>query len=220
MSQSFPSSTAALDSALAYAARHDVLVVAAGVPDGLTATSADGSRPPTVRYWPAARPEVLSVVDLDIDGARPDRAVDPARADLAAPGQGLTGIGPDGTGNYLANGPSVAAAFVAGAAALLRAYRPDLSAAEVRARLVAGAYPGEVPRLDPYGALSAVLPTAGPSTRAAASHTIRLTPVTEDPAPARRAGTVLAVSGTAAAVLASTALLARRRRRDRTTADA
>ncbi|WP_167449922.1 S8 family serine peptidase [Streptomyces hyaluromycini] len=221
VSQSFPSGTAALNSALEYAARHDVLVVAAGVPDTLTATSTDsGDQRPTVAYWPATRPGVLSVVDLDIDGARPDGAVDPARADLAAPGQGITGIGPSGKGSYLANGPSVAAAFVAGAAALVRAYHPDLTAAEVRTRLVAGAYPGEVPRLNPYGALSAVLPTAEPSASTAASHAIRLTPVTEDPAPARRAYTVLAASGTAAAVLTATALLARRRRDRTTTPDA
>ncbi|MGW3284593.1 S8 family serine peptidase [Streptomyces sp. NPDC001002] len=220
VSPSFPSTIGALDSALEYAAKHDVLVVAAGVSDGLTATSTDnGAERPTVTYWPAARPGVLSVVDLDIDGARPDSAVDPARADLAAPGQGITGIGPRGKGNYLANGPSVAAAFVAGAAALVRAYYPDLSAAEVRDRLVAGAYPGEVPRLNPYGALSAVLPTANSSAQPGTSHAVHLTPVVRDHAPARRAYAVLTASVAAAAVLGAGVLLARRRR-SHTTADA
>ncbi|MEV7289971.1 S8 family serine peptidase [Streptomyces sp. NPDC093252] len=213
VSLAFTSASDALKSALDHAADEDVLVVAAGVPDGVTDQSPAEERRP-VAFWPAAQPGVLSVVDLDINDARTDGAFEPVRADLAAPGQGITGIGPRGKGNYLANGASVAAAFTAGAAALVRSYEPELTAGEVADRLVAGGYPAQVPRLNPYGALSAVLPTDAPPLRAGASD-IRLNPVYEDPAPARRAYTVLTVSLTAAAVLGGAVLLARRHRRGR-----
>jgi hypothetical protein len=212
VSLSFPKTTAALTSALAYAAAHDVLVVAPGVPDDLLNTSsAIGDQAPSVAYWPAARPGVLSVVDVDITGARPTSAVNPVRADLSAPGQGVTGIGPLGRGHFLADGPSVAAAFVSGAAALLRSYQPRLTAAQVAARLTASAYPDPVPRLDPYAALSAVLPTARPPGRVADS-AIHLHPTRSDPGPARRAYTVLGGSALATVVLVAAVLLARRRR--------
>ncbi|MEU9336712.1 S8 family serine peptidase [Streptomyces sp. NPDC048290] len=212
VSLGFTTASGALKSALAHAADRDVLVVAAGVPDGVTDSAPAEERRP-VAFYPAAQPGVLSVVDVDIADARPDGAIQPVRADLAAPGQGITGVGPRGSGNYLANGASVAAAFVAGAAALVRSYDPGLSAPEVAARLTAGGYPADVPRLNPYGALSAVLSTAPPRLRADASD-IRLSPVVEDPAPARRAYTVLGGSVGAAAVLTGAVLLARRHRRD------
>ncbi|MFJ5266785.1 S8 family serine peptidase [Streptomyces sp. NPDC088387] len=219
VSLSFSSASDALESALDHAADRDVLVVAAALPDGLTASAFGGEDPPsTLEYWPAADPRVLSVVDQDITGARPSGSLEPARADLAAPGQGITGIGPRGKGNFLANGPSVAAAFVAGAAALVRSYDPDLSAAEVAARLKAGAYPARVPQLNPYGALAAVAPSAGPSTRPRVSDAIHLNPVVEDTAPGRRAYTVLGMSAAGAGVLAAGALLTRRNRRNRAAA--
>lgn len=212
VSLSFPKATSGLTSALVYAARHDVLVVAPGVPDDLiNSSSSIGDQAPSVAYWPAARPGVLSVVDVDITGARPTSAMNPARADLAAPGQGVTGIGPSGRGHFLANGPSVAAAFVSGAAALLRSYQPRLTAAQVAARLTASAYPAPVPRLDPYAALSAVLPTAQAPGRAADS-TIHLHPTHSDPRPAHRAYAVLGGSALVMVVLVAAGLLARKRR--------
>ncbi|MFC4035943.1 S8 family serine peptidase [Streptomyces polygonati] len=212
VSLAFPATTNALTSAVRYAAAHDVLVVAAGVPDDLELTSGATDDVPKVPFWPAAQTGVLSVVDVDIDGARPDGAVDPVRADLAAPGQGITGIGPSGRGHFLGNGPSIAAAFTSGAAALLRAYRPELTAPEVAARLLAAAYPAPVPRLDPYAALSAVLPAGPAATVPDATAAIHLHPVVEDRTPARRAYAILGGAALVALVLAAAALLRRKRR--------
>jgi hypothetical protein len=217
VSLAFVTPTSALTSALGYAAQHDAVVVAAGVPDNLQLNVADGEATPKVPFWPAAQPVVLSVVDVDITGARPTGAVDPARADLAAPGDGITGIGPRGRGHYLGDGPSIAAAFTAGAAALLRAYRPELTAAQVTARLTAGAYPAPVPRLDPYAALAMVVPPAGNGPAATAgphdaSAAIHLRADTEDQAPARRAYAILGAALLTALALSAAALLRRKRR--------
>nr|BFD87989.1 type VII secretion system ESX-4 serine protease mycosin MycP4 [Streptomyces sp. Xyl84] len=164
VSAALPGSGAALKPALAAARAHDVLVIAPAAPDTAPPGSGQGATPPPTAYWPAAADGVLSVVDTDIDGGRPRDAVAvPGHADLAAPGNGITGIGPSGPGSYVANGPSVAAAFVAGAAALVRAQRPGLSAAETAARLTATAAHAQVPLLDPAAALSMVLPPAGPA---------------------------------------------------------
>lgn len=160
VSAALPRSSAVLNSAIASAKAHDVLLVAPAAPD--SKPQKEDTSP--AAYWPAAGDGVLSVVDIDIDGGRPqDDAPVPGRADLAAPGNGITGIGPSGTGYYVANGPSVAAALVAGTAALVRAQRPELSAVAVAARLRATAAHATVPLLDPAGALSMVLPTTGPA---------------------------------------------------------
>jgi hypothetical protein len=160
VSEALPRGSKALTSAVEYAAKHDVLVVAPGVPDGTPVTS-DDDAPPPMAFWPAAEEGVISVLDIDIKGQRPDGSLVPRRADLSAPGQGVTGIGPSGAGHYLGNGSSVATAFVAGAAALVRSYHPELSAEQVAGRLRATAYPAEVPALDINGALTGVLPSAG-----------------------------------------------------------
>jgi subtilisin family serine protease len=213
VSLAFPAASNSLTSALGYAAEHDVLVVAAGVPDGLQLNGDTSGQIPALPFWPAASTGVLAVVDVDIDGARPTSTVDPIRADLAAPGDGVTGIGPSGRGHFLANGASVAAAFTAGAAALLRAYHPELAAPEVAARLIASAYPAPVPRLDPYAALAAVPPAgAVASAPNAATAAIHLHPVTEDRTPVRRAYAVLGGAALTALVLAAAGLLRRTRR--------
>ncbi|MYS20670.1 S8 family serine peptidase [Streptomyces sp. SID4948] len=224
VSLAFAAPADALTSAVDYAAAHDVLVVAAGVPDGLLltdgaggsgdsgGTDGTGGDTPQLPFWPAAQSGVLSVVDVDIAGTRPDGAADPVRADLAAPGQGITGIGPSGRGHFLGNGPSVAAAFTAGAAALLRSYQPDLTAPEVAARLMATAYPAPVPRLDPYAALSTVLPAESGGTAPDVSAAIHLHPVVEDRTPVRRAYAVLGGAALAALVLTAAALLRRKQR--------
>ncbi|MEU1268586.1 S8 family serine peptidase [Streptomyces sp. NPDC005799] len=164
VSAALPKETAQLRAAIEHATAEDVLVVAPAAPDTAPeGTSTQASAPPPASYWPGSANGVLSVVDVDIDGERPDDVPQPARADLAAPGEGITGIGPKGTGNYVANGASVAAAFVAGTAALVRAHMPKLTAAQTAARLKATAAHASVPLLDPSGALSTVLPTTVPS---------------------------------------------------------
>jgi membrane-anchored mycosin MYCP len=161
-----------LDDAVAYAARHDALIVAGAVPDSSPTGSAlhAGDTPPPPRdYWPAASPGVLSVLDLDVKGERAKDAYLPLRADLAAPGDGVIGNGPTGKGHFIGSGASLAAAYTAGAAALLRSASPDLDAQDVARRLMSTAYPADVPRLDPYAAVTTIGDTAA-HPAAAADH--------------------------------------------------
>ncbi|MFE6777599.1 S8 family serine peptidase [Streptomyces sp. NPDC057702] len=153
---------AELTSAVAYAGRHDALVVAPAVPDPVP--RAPGARqepaPEQPWYWPAAAPGALAVGGYGPATSSPTRAPAPprvARLDLVAPGEMVVGVGPGGSGHFLGSGASLAAAQVAGAAALVRAQRPGLSAPQVARQLTAAAYPASPPRLDPYAAMTAVL---------------------------------------------------------------
>ncbi|MFG2631472.1 S8 family serine peptidase [Streptomyces sp. NPDC048473] len=176
---------AALTSAVKYAADHDVLLIAPAVPDSTLPRAADGEARPPLSFWPAASDGVVSVLDIDIDGRRSDDAVTPKKADLSAPGAGVSGIGLAGKGHYIANGASVAAAFVAGTAALVRSYHPELSAQQVAQRLKSTSYPAEVPVLDVNGALTGILP-AGPASPPRFSSEIHLTPERGDAGAIRR----------------------------------
>ncbi|MFC4034378.1 S8 family serine peptidase [Streptomyces polygonati] len=197
-------SSAALASAVAEAGRHDALVVAAAAPDP-TASGA-GSTPAAPRaYYPAALPAVLSVVDDDAALARPRGAVVPLSADLAAPGDGVVGVGPAGKGHYLGSGASFAAAYVAGTAALVRSLHPELSAAQTAARLTATAYPDDIPRLDPYAAVNAVRPRAAGAPTAPAAPAVVLS---TDPGPARAAHRAELLAGLALALVLATAWIA------------
>ncbi|MFD9430147.1 S8 family serine peptidase [Streptomyces sp. NPDC060002] len=151
-----------LKAAVAYAARRDALVVAPVAPDTLPVDPGTGrtaSAAPV--YWPAAAPGAVSVLDFGPDGGRPEGAPQVAGADLAAPGDSVVGVGPAGTGHFIGSGSSFAAAQAAGAAALVRARYPGLSAAETAHRLTSVAYPALPARLDAYASLSAVLAGAG-----------------------------------------------------------
>lgn len=163
----------ALTSAVRHAADRDALIVAAAVPDAPT-TAASSSAPPPQDYWPAAQQGVLSVLDVDVAGKRPDGAYTPRSADLAAPGDGVVGPGPKGTGHFIGSGASLAAAYVAGTAAIVRAAHPDLTAAQVARQLTATAYPADVPRLDPYAALTSVREPAAGAARAHPAAAVRL----------------------------------------------
>lgn len=156
-----------LDRAVKAAAEADVLVVSAVTP-------ADAEHGP-VSCVPNV-PGALCVGALGPDG----RVAEPAeaRTDLLAPGVSVVGIGPRGSGNFAGTGSSLSAAFVAGAAALLRAHEPKLTAVQAAARLRATAYRnavGGAGGLDLYAALTTVgsgssgqvvvappLPTYGP----------------------------------------------------------
>ncbi|MFE0489224.1 S8 family serine peptidase [Streptomyces griseoaurantiacus] len=152
--------------AAAYARAKDALVVAPAAPD-VAPEGADGKPDTRPRaYWPAHVPSVLSVVDHGPAGTRPEAAPGALDPDLSAPGDAVVGIGVRGAGHFIGSGSSLAAAHVAGAAALLRSYLPDLSAAEVARRLQETAYPDSIPRLDAYAGLTAVLPTARARTEA------------------------------------------------------
>lgn len=103
-------------------------------------------------------------------GAAGTEAAGPGgRVDLVAPGDALMSVGPGGKGYFTGSGPSFATAVVAGTAALVLGYRPELTAAQLLDRLKATAYhPGTVlpdarlgyGTVDPLAAVSAVLPGA------------------------------------------------------------
>ncbi|MFJ1611288.1 S8 family serine peptidase [Streptomyces sp. NPDC088249] len=147
--------------AMAAARAKDALVIvpaaADSVPPGVSGA------PPA----PVAPAQALAVLDTGPQGTRPESAPPFRHADLTAPGGALVGPGPVGDGKWTASGSSLAAAITAGTAALVRSYHPGLSAAEVRERLLAGAYPGDLPALDPYGAVSGA---AGGEAPAAVAH--------------------------------------------------
>jgi hypothetical protein len=116
--------------------------------------------------FPAALPGVVSVMPIGpaglISGVRP--VVGPS---LSAPAAELVSIGTSGTGNLIGSGTNLAVGYVAGTAALVRAYLPAATAADVRDRLAAttdpvgGATPDPVLGrgvLDPVAAVTTVLP--------------------------------------------------------------
>ncbi|MFI6304000.1 S8 family serine peptidase [Amycolatopsis thailandensis] len=211
----------ALDAALAGGAR--IICVAAAVTDAdpelkqavdraiaagaliVAAAGRDASRDvPPGPYYPASFPGVLAVSALGPDG-KPDAKAVPGS--LAAPGNLVAGLGPGG-GAAVGAGPAFAAAHVAAAAALIRSYRPETTAADLARRLRDTAYPhAGVTVLDPLAALTSV---AGAGESAAVA---RREPVVvgsgPDVAPARQAawsvvvGVVVAVAllGAAAVVV-------------------
>ncbi|MEU6062770.1 S8 family serine peptidase [Streptomyces sp. NPDC047097] len=171
VSRALPTGRTELTGAVAYARAKDALVVAPAAPDALPDDPRGESPPPATWYWPASAPGALSVLDYGPDGSRPAKAPTAVGADLAAPGGSVVGPGPRGTGHYIGSGSSLAAAHVAGAAALVRSRHPELTATQVRDRLTATGYPASPPRLDPYAALTAVLDGAsGSAPRPAPAH--------------------------------------------------
>ncbi|MFE2417670.1 S8 family serine peptidase [Streptomyces hokutonensis] len=186
VSAALAANTPTLRSAVALAAKKDVLVIAAAVPDTpATATSATDS-PPARDYYPAADDGVLSVLDVDVDGKRPTGAYTTDSAAIAAPGDGVVGIGPVKNGHYIGSGASLAAGFVAGAAALVRSVHPELTAAQTASLLRSSAYPADVPRLDPYAAVTSVLTGASAPAVGAPAAPVRL-PADKAAGPLRRA---------------------------------
>ncbi|MGW1505855.1 S8 family serine peptidase [Streptomyces mirabilis] len=190
---------AELTAAAEYAARHDALVVAPAAPDAVPKEElGPDNEMPKGPYWPAAAPGVLAVVDFGPNGTRQVNAPPADDPDLSAPGSSMVSVGPKGSGHYIGSGASLAAAGTAGAAALVRAYRPELSAAQVSEQLLASAYPADTPRLDPYAALSVV---AEKSEAAAPARPARVRfPEPADSGPRNRA-LAIAGAGLAAALL-------------------
>ncbi|MFD7811185.1 S8 family serine peptidase [Streptomyces cellulosae] len=200
-----------LTSAVAEAVDAGAVVVAAATPDPPNAGSRGET--PTRTYWPAGEPGVLSVADMLPTGARPDDALPTDGVDLVAPGAGVVSGGPRGDGHYLGAGASVAAAYTAGTAALVRAARPDDTPEEIVHRLTATAYPADIPQLDAYAALTTVLGDAPVRAQAAAG------PVTvRDTGPADRAANravVFVLLGTAGVLAVLWAVVAVPRARAR-----
>jgi len=165
-----PPPSPALQAAVAGALASNVVVVAAV--GSATLNSANETS------YPAAYPGVLSVVAVNAAGDPLAAGTPGVPVDLAAPGSAITSIGPAGPGQVTASGAALATGFVAGAAALVRSYYPQLSAAQVVQRLeLTASSPGtSVPSLllgygivSPYNAVTTVLPQeSGGSAPAAA----------------------------------------------------
>ena len=173
-----PSPSASLASAVAYAVKKGVLVVAPFGADGQTQAGT---------VYPAGYPQVLSVADLASTGSPPQNGALGGRVDLVAPGDALMSVGPGGSGDFTATGPGLATAFVAGTAALVLGRYPSLTLAQLVRRLESTAYhPGTAlpdPHLgygtvDPVAAVTEVVPGLGG-------------PPAPKPVPARAAAPVL-----------------------------
>ncbi|WP_431867832.1 S8 family serine peptidase [Nocardiopsis eucommiae] len=150
-----PLGSSGLEAAVDTAVEEDVLVVA---------PSTAMVQRDAYAAVPATRSEVLGVTATGTEGAplMPPPATADGRIsapDLSAPGQSVMSLAPGGDGHAVAEGDAVAAAFVAGVAALVRSHDPGLSAAQTAERLVLSAYPDAGAAfgtgfLDPVGALT------------------------------------------------------------------
>jgi subtilisin family serine protease len=156
-----------LAAAVKAAAAADVVLIASSGNDG---RGGSGYR------YPAAYPEVLPVGAVDRNGKVAAFSSKGAEVRISAPGVNIAvadGEKPDAYA--VVDGTSPATAMVSGAAALIRAKYPELSAAEVVDRLTSTAVDRGPPgRDDSYGfgeldimaALTAKQPTAKPSSTA------------------------------------------------------
>lgn len=115
------------------AVNHDAVLVAAA-----------GNTPGDLLFYPASYDHVLSVAATDAADAKADFSTYSRRVDLVAPGVNIVGIygrpaptaaGPPDADYWVGSGTSFAAPQVAGAAALVRARFPQLTAEQVLAQL-------------------------------------------------------------------------------------
>ncbi|MBZ4321367.1 type VII secretion-associated serine protease mycosin [Streptomyces huiliensis] len=117
------------DAAVRYALAKGAVVVA---------SAGNGGRDGDHASYPAAYPGVIAVTAVDRGGGRAAFSTRRWYATLSAPGVGVVIADPDRR-YYEGWGTSAAAAFVSGAAALLRSAHPGLDPAQVRRLLVASA---------------------------------------------------------------------------------
>ncbi len=212
---------AALGRAVRYAFDRNVVVVAsagnAGDTSGPCTQNDTPGRPGTTASPARFADHVLAVAATEPDGRPASFSLAGPWVNIAAPGTDITTLDPRGTG--LANaqasregttplaGTSFAAPYVAGVAALVRARFPQLTAAQVRDRVLATSHRSSAPLgagvVDPVAALTADLPDG-----AAASGRLEMAP----PAPPDGAPRTVALIGAGlAAVVALGVGLARRR---------
>ncbi|OJF12419.1 type VII secretion-associated serine protease mycosin [Couchioplanes caeruleus subsp. caeruleus] len=201
---------------------HEAIRAAQAADIVLVASS--GNRGEIEGDYPAKYPEVLAVGAVDRAGKIAKFSITGPQVDIAAPGVDIASTDIGETGYSVSYGTSHATAVVSGAAALIRARYPELSAADVVHRLTATAVDAGKPgrddvyghgRLDLVKALTADVPAAPPTATPSAS--VRPGPVEVPSASAgsRRVSPILLTSGLAAVVLilggAVVALMLRRR---------
>ena len=197
--------TPGLAAAVQLALARDVVIVAAA--------GNDFSQGNMVQY-PAGFPGVLAVGAVDATGQRASFSESGRNVAVVAPGVNLVGPGAGGVGLVSsAGGTSFATPFVAGVAALIRSYYPHLTAAQVirRIEVTADHPPGLLPTLglgwgivDPYAAVTAVLPADGGAPAASRSPVPRPVPRA---APGAGRARLAAIVGVAGSVLAIAILL-------------
>ncbi len=133
----------------------------------IVAPAADDEDANSPVVYPAAYPGVLAVAGIDESGATVASPGTGAPVALVAPASQVVSVGAQG-GYYTGTGTDFATAFVAGTAALVRAYHPELTADQVTARLEQTADPSPATAtyghglVDPYAAVSAVHPATAP----------------------------------------------------------
>ncbi|MFD8593911.1 S8 family serine peptidase [Kitasatospora sp. NPDC059646] len=184
-----PGSDPALTEAVGYAVKHDALVV------GPTGNSGLGSV-----ESPANEPGVLAVGAIDRNGRIWPQSNYGPQTLISAPGVRIVSAGACAGSRYcIGDGTSDATAYVSGAAALVRAKYPKLTAGQVAERLVESAKPPAAPKggklpdphygygiLSPYDALTKDIPAGpeqGPLATTADAPTGR-TPADSGPSPA------------------------------------
>ncbi|WP_306216365.1 S8 family serine peptidase, partial [Actinoplanes sp. RD1] len=113
--------------------------VRAAVAADMVVVAASGNVGSGAGEFPGRYPEVLTVGAVGRTGKVADFSVTGPQVDLTAPGVDIVTTGIGRTGYYRGSGTSEATAVVSGAAALVRAAHPELSAAEVVRRLTATA---------------------------------------------------------------------------------
>ncbi len=210
----------ALKDAIETAAARDAVVVAGS-----------GNKPDFLQLgYPAAIEDVLAVGATDRNGGHADFSITGMPLQLCAPGVDI--VSTRSNGKYSVSwGTSSSAAIVSGAAALVRARYPELSARAVIHRLTATATDiGEPGRDDEcgYGVLNIVKaltaeippPTSPPTSTSTPPNTTPPTSAaTPDPQPTSNRTATIAAATTAALLLTGSLayLLTRRRHRTRKT---
>jgi membrane-anchored mycosin MYCP len=147
-----------LEAAVHYATSRNVLLVA-------SASNEAQQGNPTA--YPAAYPEVVAVGAIGQDGKRTEFSEVGDYLDLVAPGKDVISLSRGGQGQFTDSGTSYATPMVTATAALVRAYHPDLTAAQVKRRMeVTADHPAATlpdPQVgwgvvNPYNAVTAVVP--------------------------------------------------------------
>lgn len=183
-----PAGTADLQAAVSYAVGKNAVVIA----------SADSQSSEGISY-PAAFKEAIAVSGISADGSTTNSSRIQPISLLAPGGAGIVSLPPSGKGHVSASGAGIAVAFVAGVAALLRAYHPELNAAAVRTRLEKtsdkAAPTAAFGVVDLYSAVTAVLPNESGETSASMPNTpLDLPPVPKiDHTPQRLATIAVAI---------------------------
>jgi type VII secretion-associated serine protease mycosin len=186
-----------LESAIAYALSRGTVVVAAA--------GNEGDTQPGQPDYPAAYPGVIAVASVDAADQHVSSSAPGDYVAVAAPGVRIAGPAPAGGGFLFSQdgGTSFAAAYVSGVAALLRAYDPALTPAEIEERIVTTAdHPAD--RWDPQVGAGVVNPARALGALAAAAPApaalgqVYLQPAAPDPQRGvRRAATWVGIVGLA-----------------------